>query len=146
MKKRLLFLLTYLFFCEFVKGSPIKDIWRHRTESLNITDCTWDKAEYWDKNSMSSYQKSFRTPMRFCVDKTNNTIFSFFKDKETKDLYSDRELGFLNKIETQYYGSSPKVYWKIENNNLVKYKCFTYGEVFPKCKGDLLKENFPKIK
>ena len=152
MKKRLLFLFLFSIFAfDFAKSNPIINFPPKTSKKLTITNCSWEMAEFWDKNSMTQYERSFRDPIRYCVDKKNNTIFSYLKDMKTNQIiYARRELGFLYKIETPYY-LSPEIEWKVENNKLVKYSCYLkfYGQyvnpTFP-CNGDLIKEYFPKIK
>ena len=153
MKKRLLILFLFsLFAFDFAKSKPIINYPPKTSKDLTITNCSWELAEFWDENSMTPYERSFRDPIRYCVDKKNNTIFSYWKDMKTNEIVSARrELGFLNKIEIPGIYISPEIEWKIENNNLVKYSCYLkfYGQyvnpTFP-CNGDLIKEYFPKIK
>ena len=117
MQKRLLILFLFsLFSFEFAKSNPIIDYPYKTSKHLTITNCSWEKAEFYD-NSMEPYVRSYLY-RRYCVDKTNKTIFSYSKDRETNEIISiKRELGFLNKNEFSGYSISPEVQWKIDSNN-----------------------------
>ena len=149
MQKRLLILFLFsLFSFEFAKSNPIIDYPYKTSKHLTITNCSWELAEYWDENYMEPYVRSYLYPIRYCVDKTNKTIFSYTKDRENGIISIKRELGFLNKNEFSGYSISPEVQWKIENDNLVKYSCYLkfYGNPTYPCNGELIKKYFPKIK